>query len=127
MSFLSLETNVPQVKPTIIGVKGSSVTFECHYEPRKRSSMKYWCKWRQNGCARIIDTTGYVSGPYEGRVAIIDSPANNTMTIILNQLKDSDKGYYWCMTDEEKEQQSSAELKVIDGTSSWVVSSLPAR
>ncbi|KAK2521868.1 Pigr [Columba livia] len=109
------ETNVPQVKPTIIGVKGSSVTFECHYEPRKRSSMKYWCKWRQNGCARIIDTTGYVSGPYEGRVAIIDSPANNTMTIILNQLKDSDKGYYWCMTDEEKEQQSSAELKVIDG------------
>lgn len=89
--------------------------------------MKYWCKWRQNGCARIIDTTGYVSGPYEGRVAIIDSPANNTMTIILNQLKDSDKGYYWCMTDEEKEQQSSAELKVIDGTSSWVVSSLPAR
>ncbi|XP_065710528.1 polymeric immunoglobulin receptor-like [Patagioenas fasciata] len=109
------ETNVPQVKPTIIGVKGSSVTFECHYEPRKRSSMKYWCKWRQNGCARIIDTTGYVSGPYEGRVAMVDSLANNTMTIILNQLKDSDKGYYWCMTDEEKEQQSSVELKVIDG------------
>ncbi|NXW90753.1 PIGR protein, partial [Alopecoenas beccarii] len=109
------ETNVPQVKPTIFGVKGSSVTFECRYEPRTRSSMKYWCKWRQNGCARIIDTTGYVSGPYEGRVAMVDSSANNTMTIILNQLKDSDKGYYWCMTDEEKEQQSSTELKVIDG------------
>lgn len=56
-----------------------------------------------------------------------DSPANNTYTVILNQLKDSDKAYYWCMTDEEKEQQSSTELKIIDGTSSHVGSSLPAQ
>lgn len=89
--------------------------------------MKYWCKWRQNGCARIIDSSGFVSGLYEGRVAMYDSPANNTYTVILNQLKDSDKGYYWCMTDEEKEQQSSTELKIIDGTSSHIGSSLPAQ
>ncbi|KAF1461106.1 Polymeric immunoglobulin receptor, partial [Pygoscelis antarcticus] len=109
------ETNVPQAKPTIIGVKGSSVTFECHYEPLKKSSVKYWCKWRQNGCSRIIDSSGYVSDRYEGRVAMYDSPDNKTITIILNQLKDSDNGYYWCMTDEDKEQQSSTELKIIDG------------
>ncbi|KAF1439215.1 Polymeric immunoglobulin receptor, partial [Pygoscelis papua] len=109
------ETNVPQAKPTIIGVKGSSVTFECHYKPLKKSSVKYWCKWRQNGCSRIIDSSGYVSDRYEGRVAMYDSPDNKTITIILNQLKDSDKGYYWCMTDEDKEQQSSTELKIIDG------------
>ncbi|KFO12831.1 Polymeric immunoglobulin receptor, partial [Balearica regulorum gibbericeps] len=109
------ETNVPQGKPTIIGVKGSSVTFVCNYETLKKSSVKYWCKWRENGCARIIDNTGYVSALYEGRVAMYDSPDNKTITIILNQLKDSDKGYYWCMTDEEKEQQSSTELKIIDG------------
>ncbi|NWX43297.1 PIGR protein, partial [Steatornis caripensis] len=109
------ETSVPQGKPTIIGVKGSSATFECHYEPLKKSSMKYWCKWRQNGCARIIDSSGYVSALYEGRVAMYDSPGNKTITIILNQLKNSDEGYYWCMTDEEKEQQSSTELKIIDG------------
>ncbi|KAK1187176.1 PIGR protein, partial [Pygoscelis papua] len=109
------ETNVPQAKPAIIGVKGSSVTFECHYKPLKKSSVKYWCKWRQNGCSRIIDSSGYVSDRYEGRVAMYDSPDNKTITIILNQLKDSDKGYYWCMTDEDKEQQSSTELKIIDG------------
>ncbi|XP_019325863.1 PREDICTED: polymeric immunoglobulin receptor [Aptenodytes forsteri] len=109
------ETKVPQAKPTIIGVKGSSVTFECHYESLKKSSAKYWCKWRQNGCARIIESSGYVSELYEGRVAMYDSPDNNTITIILNQLKDTDKGYYWCMTDEDKEQQSSTELKIIDG------------
>ncbi|NXL43310.1 PIGR protein, partial [Podilymbus podiceps] len=109
------ESNVPQAKPTIIGVKGSSVTFECHYKPRKKSSMKYWCKWRQNGCSRIIDSSGYVANLYEGRVAMYDSPDNDTFVVILNQLTDKDKGYYWCMTDEEKEQQSSTELKIIDG------------
>ncbi|NWS77463.1 PIGR protein, partial [Crotophaga sulcirostris] len=109
------ETNAPQAKPTIIGVKGSSVTFEYRYEGLNKSSTKYWCKWRQYGCARIIDNMGFVSGLYEGRVAMFNNPENKTVTIILNQLKDSDKGYYWFMTDEVKEQQSSTELKIIDG------------
>ncbi|NXR10112.1 PIGR protein, partial [Semnornis frantzii] len=108
-------TNVPQGKPTIIGVKGSSATFECHYAPLRRSSLKYWCKWRQKGCSRIIDSSGFVSPLYEGRVIIVDNPTNQTFSILLNQLEDNDKGYYWCMTEEEKEQQSSTELKVIDG------------
>ncbi|NXX86747.1 PIGR protein, partial [Urocolius indicus] len=109
------ETNVPQEKTAIIGVKGSSAAFECRYERLRGSSRKYWCKWRKNGCARIIDTTGYVSPTYEGRVAMYNSPENQTTTIILNQLKDSDQGYYWCMTEDAKEQQSSMELKVAEG------------
>ncbi|XP_053943849.1 polymeric immunoglobulin receptor isoform X2 [Cuculus canorus] len=109
------ETSAPQGKPAIIGVKGSSVTFTYHYEGLDTSLTKYWCKWRQYGCARIIDNTGFVSGLYEGRVAMFDSPENKSVTIILNQLKDSDKGYYWFMTDEVKEQQASTELKIIDG------------
>ncbi|NXP54308.1 PIGR protein, partial [Heliornis fulica] len=109
------ETSVPQGKPTIVAVKGGSATFECRYEPLQRSSVKYWCRWREKGCNWIIDSTGFVSVLYEGRVAMYDSPDNKTVTVILNQLKDSDKGYYWCMTDEEKEQQSSTELKIIDG------------
>lgn len=58
---------------------------------------------------------------------MFDSPDNKTITIILNQLKDSDKGYYWCMTNEEKEQQSSTELEIIDGMSLGIGSSLPAQ
>ncbi|XP_040472943.1 polymeric immunoglobulin receptor-like [Falco naumanni] len=109
------EANSPQRTLTVTAVKGGSATFQYNYIPIKKSSEKYWCKWRNNGCARIIDTSGFVSGLYEGRVAMYDSPVNYTVTIILNQLKESDKGYYWCMTDEEKEQQSSAELKIIEG------------
>ncbi|XP_013811798.2 polymeric immunoglobulin receptor [Apteryx mantelli] len=108
-------TDVPQGKHTVFGVKGGSVTVECHYNPRERSSVKYWCKWRKNGCARIIDSSGFVSDLYEGRVAMYDDPENGTFTIILNQLVDSDKGYYWCMADENGEKKSSKELKIIDG------------
>uniref|UniRef100_A0A8V5GC16 Polymeric immunoglobulin receptor n=1 Tax=Melopsittacus undulatus TaxID=13146 RepID=A0A8V5GC16_MELUD len=115
ISLFSPETSVPQGKPTVFGVKGSSATFECRYKPREHSSVSYWCKWRQNGCYRIIDNTGYVSGLYEGRVVMYDNPDNQTITIILNQLKDSDEGYYWCMTDEEEEQKSSTELKIVEG------------
>ncbi|NWU47895.1 PIGR protein, partial [Dromas ardeola] len=109
------DSKVPQGKPTIFGVKGSSATFECRYEALRKSSVKSWCKWRDNKCPNIIDSSGFVSPSYEGKVAMYNNPHNNTYTVILNQLKDSDKGYYWCMTDEEKEQQSSTELKIIDG------------
>ncbi|NXY88805.1 PIGR protein, partial [Alcedo cyanopectus] len=108
-------TNVPQGKPTIFAVKGSSATFECRYNPVKSSSVKYLCKWREKGCARIIDNSGFVSDLYEGRVTMFDNPANNTVAFIMNQLQDSDKGYYWCMSNEEKELQSSTELKITDG------------
>ncbi|XP_009995816.1 PREDICTED: polymeric immunoglobulin receptor-like [Chaetura pelagica] len=109
------ETSVPQGKPTVLGVKGSSATFECHYNPLKRSSTKYWCRWKPNRCEWIISDDGYVAPFYEGRVAMYDSPDNSSFTIILNQLESKDEGYYWCMTDDVKEQQSSTQLKIIDG------------
>ncbi|NXA39581.1 PIGR protein, partial [Eudromia elegans] len=108
-------TDVPQGKHTVLGVKGGSVTIECHYNSKERSSLKYWCKWRKNGCSRIIDSNGFVSDLYEGRVAMHDDPENSTVTIILNRLADSDNGYYWCMTDEKREKKTSKELKVVDG------------
>ncbi|NWI17528.1 PIGR protein, partial [Crypturellus soui] len=108
-------TDVPQGKHTVLGVKGGSVAVECHYNAKERSSLKYWCKWRQNGCSRIIDSNGFVSDQYEGRVTMHDDPDNNTVTIILNRLADSDNGYYWCMTNENREKKTSKELKVVDG------------
>ncbi|NWW49036.1 PIGR protein, partial [Pedionomus torquatus] len=109
------EAKVPQEKTTIFGVKGSSVTFECRYEPLRSFSVKYLCRWRENGCAKLIESTGFVPPMYEGRVAMYNNPQNNSYSIILNQLKDSDEGYYWCMTDKEDEQQSSTELRIIEG------------
>ncbi|NXE92805.1 PIGR protein, partial [Menura novaehollandiae] len=113
--FVYEDKNFPQLKTTVTGKTGSSATFECLYNPLKKSSARIWCKWRIQGCAKIIDNSGFVMPGYEGRVAMFESPENKTVTIILNQLKEKDEGYYWCMTNEAKEQQSSSELKIIEG------------
>ncbi|NXU50425.1 PIGR protein, partial [Turnix velox] len=109
------EGKIPQVKPTVFGVKGSSATFECRYEPLRDSSEKFWAKWNEGKIKNIISTKEWFDDLYKGRVAIFSNPQNNTYTVILNQLTDSDSGYYWCMSDQDKEQQTSTELKVIDG------------
>lgn len=126
IEFLSPGSNVPQGKSTVTGVKGGSVTIECHYDPAKNYSLKYLCKWRKNGCSRIIENTGFVFDTYEGRVAMFDNPQNGTFSVVLNQLRDNDKGYYWCMTNDERERKSSKELKVVEGISSHIAGSLLA-
>ncbi|NXD27484.1 PIGR protein, partial [Spelaeornis formosus] len=112
--FVYEDKNFPQLKTTVTGKTGSSATFECRYDPLK-SSTRIWCKWRLQGCEKIIDNTGYVRYNYDGRVAMFENPKNKTVTVILNQLKEGDKGFYWCMSNELKEQQSSTELKVVEG------------
>ncbi|NXT71787.1 PIGR protein, partial [Chaetops frenatus] len=114
--FIYEDKNFPVLKTTVTAKSGSSATFECLYDPLKKSSTRIWCKWRKGqGCDKIIDSTGYVKDGYEGRVAMFEKPENRTVTVILNQLQDRDQGFYWCMSDELKEQQSSTELKVIEG------------
>ncbi|NWI03610.1 PIGR protein, partial [Tichodroma muraria] len=113
--FIYEDKNFPQLKTTVTGKSGSSATFECLYDPLKESSTRIWCKWRGKGCDKIIDNAGYVKNSYEGRVAMFENPENKTVTIILNQLQAKDEGFYWCMSNELKEQQTSMELKVVEG------------
>ncbi|NWR45887.1 PIGR protein, partial [Regulus satrapa] len=115
--FVYEDKNFPQLKTTVTGKSGSSATFKCLYDPLKKSSTRILCKWRRQGCDKIIDNTGYVKYNYEGRVAMFENPENRTVTIILNQLQAKDEGFYWCMSNELKEQQSSTELKVVEGKS----------
>lgn len=106
------------MKTKVTGKTGSSATFECLYDPLKKSSTRIWRKLReQGGYETIIDNTGFVKYNYEGRVAMFENPENKTVTIILNQLQAKDEGFYWCMSNELKEQQSSTELKVVEGKS----------
>uniref|UniRef100_A0A8C9EZY2 Polymeric immunoglobulin receptor n=1 Tax=Pavo cristatus TaxID=9049 RepID=A0A8C9EZY2_PAVCR len=104
-------TPAPRAPP----VKGSSATIDCHYDPTKNYSLKYLCKWRTTGCARIIDNTGFLPSSYEGRVAMFDNPKNGTFSIVLNQLRSSDEGFYWCMTNDHRERKRSVELTIIEG------------
>ncbi|XP_074833600.1 polymeric immunoglobulin receptor isoform X2 [Carettochelys insculpta] len=109
------ETAASQGRHTINGVVGGSVSVECHYNPRMNYTLKYWCKWRQNGCAEIINNLGVMTSAYEGRIVMHDNSKNGTFTITMNQLTTDDAGYYWCMTGGDVEKKSAKQLKIIDG------------
>ncbi|KAG6935518.1 polymeric immunoglobulin receptor [Chelydra serpentina] len=109
------ETSVPQGRHIINGVIGGSVSVECHYDPRGNYTLKYWCKWRKNGCNQLITNLASMIDAYEGRIVLHDNPENGTFTVIMNQLTAADAGYYWCMTDGDMERKSTKELKIIDG------------
>ncbi|XP_023965107.2 polymeric immunoglobulin receptor isoform X2 [Chrysemys picta bellii] len=109
------ETSVPQGPHVINGVIGGSVSVECHYDPRGNYTIKYWCKWRKNGCNQLITNLASMIDSYEGRIVLHDNPENGTFTVIMNQLTAGDAGYYWCMTDGDMERKSTKELKIIDG------------
>ncbi|NXR45617.1 PIGR protein, partial [Hippolais icterina] len=114
--FVYEDKNFPHLKTAITGKTGSSATFKCLYDPLKKSSTRIWCRLRdEGGYDTIVDNTGYVKPSYMGRVAMFEDPENKTVTVILNQLQPKDKGYYWCISNELKEQQSSTELKVVEG------------
>ncbi|XP_019402426.1 PREDICTED: polymeric immunoglobulin receptor [Crocodylus porosus] len=108
-------TSIPQGPQVIKGVRGGSVAVECHYDPRGTYTVKYWCKWRKQGCTDIIRSDGFVTEAYEGLIAMYDDRKNGTFTIIMNDLKESDAGYYWCMTAGDKERKASKELKIVNG------------
>ncbi|XP_020666336.3 polymeric immunoglobulin receptor [Pogona vitticeps] len=109
------EALVPKIQPVLNGVRGGSVSVECHYNPKENVTVKYWCKWKQYECIQIISNSGHVQDSYEGRIVMHDNPENGTYTILLNQLNDEDAGYYWCMTNGEQERKSSTELNIVEG------------
>uniref|UniRef100_A0A8C3MQC9 Polymeric immunoglobulin receptor n=1 Tax=Geospiza parvula TaxID=87175 RepID=A0A8C3MQC9_GEOPR len=93
--------NFPHFKTNITAKIGGSASFECLYDPLLNSSTRFWCKQKGRRCGDIIiDNTGRVEDKYEGRVAMFENPENKTLTIILNQLQEKDKGTYWCMSNQ---------------------------
>ncbi|EMP30813.1 Polymeric immunoglobulin receptor, partial [Chelonia mydas] len=109
------ETSVPQGRHVINGVIGGSVSVECRYDPRGNYTLKYWCKWRKNGCSQLINNFETLTDSYEGRIVLHDNPENGTFTVIMNRLTAADAGYYWCMTDGDMERKSTKELKITEG------------
>ncbi|NXF84269.1 PIGR protein, partial [Sclerurus mexicanus] len=113
--FIYEDKRFPLLKSKVTGKTGSSATLECLYDPLRGSSWWAWAKWEPKKYTRLISNDGFVSRNYTGRVAMFENPNNRTVTIILNQLTLNDTDYYWCVTNELKELQTSAELIVVEG------------
>ncbi|NWX33964.1 PIGR protein, partial [Notiomystis cincta] len=83
----------------LTGGLGGSITHRCFYSrtPANRHGRKYWCKVAANGlCYTIVSSGSYTSRPYEGRVALGDSPGHGSFAVTMTGLRSSDSGTYRC-------------------------------
>uniref|UniRef100_A0A3B1IXZ3 Immunoglobulin domain-containing protein n=1 Tax=Astyanax mexicanus TaxID=7994 RepID=A0A3B1IXZ3_ASTMX len=72
--------------------KGGSLTVPCLYAEKYISNRKYWCKGGTWSSCRIV---GYTNSSNTG-ISVTDYPSQNMFTVDLNNLQDSDSGWYWC-------------------------------
>ncbi|XP_072566697.1 polymeric immunoglobulin receptor-like isoform X3 [Paramormyrops kingsleyae] len=79
---------------TVTVERGGSVTIPCFYDNEYRQQVKYWCKGSDwSSCTPIVHTE---SPNKSGEVLIRNDPGQRLFTVIMNNLKIVDSGYYWC-------------------------------
>ncbi|KAM5132255.1 polymeric immunoglobulin receptor-like [Mantella aurantiaca] len=102
------ETNIPQGSRLLTPSLGGSLSAQCYYDPQKKYTEKFWCKLEDGVCNPIVKSDGYVMDAYEGRVLIRDDPTSGLMQVLLNHISREDQGWYWCVTADERHDQTSA-------------------
>ncbi|XP_029429272.1 polymeric immunoglobulin receptor-like isoform X2 [Rhinatrema bivittatum] len=113
---VSEEVDVPNRQKVLTAAVGGSIVAECHYKRNVTYQQKYWCKWREHGCTQLMTMDGFVKDDYEGRIMMYDNPENGTFTVLMNQLKAEDEGWYWCVTsDENVDHTSTVQVKIKEG------------
>ncbi|KAM9323491.1 polymeric immunoglobulin receptor isoform 2-T2 [Pholidichthys leucotaenia] len=79
-------------------LEGRSITIPCHYEPKYASYVKYWCRGSMREfCTSLVrsDDT-HSTNPSEAKVSIFDDPVQQMFTVVMNDLKEGDAGWYMC-------------------------------
>ncbi|XP_072566693.1 polymeric immunoglobulin receptor-like isoform X2 [Paramormyrops kingsleyae] len=94
--YLSV-TEALSTMSTVFVQSGGSVTIPCFYEDRYKTRVKYWCKGSDwSSCTAIVRTNQL---KISAEVSIRDDPDQRLFTVIMNNLKIVDSGYYWCGVD----------------------------
>ncbi|KAL6468127.1 hypothetical protein MHYP_G00238040 [Metynnis hypsauchen] len=71
--------------------RGGSLSIPCVYNEKYRSNRKFWCEGRDWVLCKIVAYTNT-----RGRTSVTDHPTQNMFIVELNNIQDSDSGYYWC-------------------------------
>ncbi|NXM78804.1 PIGR protein, partial [Serilophus lunatus] len=88
---------LPRRPKFLSGTVGGSISFKCHYDPEGNYEKKYLCRWKEGSCSVLLDADGFVHESYKGRIQITSSdPKNGTYTVVMSQLREGDRGWYWC-------------------------------
>ncbi|NXG20229.1 PIGR protein, partial [Grallaria varia] len=105
---------LPRRPKSFSGTVGGSLSFECHFDPKRSYEKKYLCRWEEGSCPLLLDTDGFVHESYRGRVRMGSSgPGRGTYTVVLGQLRQEDAGWFWCgATSGHTEHTSPVKLRV---------------
>ncbi|NXF84274.1 PIGR protein, partial [Sclerurus mexicanus] len=105
---------LPRRPKFLSGTFGGSLSFKCHYDPKRSYEQKSLCRWQEGSCSLLLDTDGFVHESYKGRLQMGSSdPGCGTYTVVLSQLRLEDAGWYWCRAKSgHAEHTSSVKLSV---------------
>ncbi|KAG5202136.1 hypothetical protein JEQ12_003526 [Ovis aries] len=95
---------------------GRTVTINCPFTSANSQKRKSLCKKTGQDCFLIIDSTGYVSGSYTGRIRLNIAGTNTLMfSVVINRVPLSDSGMYVCQAgDDAKADKSNVYLQVLE-------------
>ncbi|XP_069489317.1 uncharacterized protein [Ambystoma mexicanum] len=115
--LVSTDTGLQGRTSILHGVPGGSAAIECHHDPLINYEHKHWCKSSGTDCLLLVDDAGFVSDAYKGRISLkTGGQSNGTFTFLLTDLRDTDRGWYWCVaTDGVYEVTSTVELQIDKG------------
>uniref|UniRef100_A0A3B1KJK0 Ig-like domain-containing protein n=1 Tax=Astyanax mexicanus TaxID=7994 RepID=A0A3B1KJK0_ASTMX len=100
--------------------KGGSLTVPCLYEQKYKSHPKYWCKGGTWSSCRIV---AYANSSNTG-ISVTDYPSQNMFTVDLNNLRDSDSGWYWCAVEIDRAVDDGYSVNLtVSSPSVWVENS----
>ncbi|XP_069489312.1 serine-rich adhesin for platelets-like isoform X13 [Ambystoma mexicanum] len=118
--LVSTDTGLQGRTSILHGVPGGSAAIECHHDPLINYEHKHWCKSSGTDCLLLVDDAGFVSDAYKGRISLkTGGQSNGTFTFLLTDLRDTDRGWYWCVaTDGVYEVTSTVELQIDKGSDS---------
>ncbi|XP_069489309.1 serine-rich adhesin for platelets-like isoform X10 [Ambystoma mexicanum] len=120
--LVSTDTGLQGRTSILHGVPGGSAAIECHHDPLINYEHKHWCKSSGTDCLLLVDDAGFVSDAYKGRISLkTGGQSNGTFTFLLTDLRDTDRGWYWCVaTDGVYEVTSTVELQIDKGLDSSI-------
>nr|XP_033792501.1 deleted in malignant brain tumors 1 protein-like [Geotrypetes seraphini] len=81
------------------GHPGGSLSLQCQYKERYKTSKKYWCKRETWSSCEILIQTKSNSIMTKDRLSIRDNSTALTFTVTMESLTKADSGTYWCGID----------------------------
>ncbi|XP_072419284.1 CMRF35-like molecule 5 [Chiloscyllium punctatum] len=95
-----------------------SVTIQCRFDTYFRNYQKCWCKgYYKRSCTVLVQTNGPEKKSHDGRIRITADNAKGQLTVHMDQITKSDKGWYWCGIDRPNllDPLTPIRLKVLEG------------